>query len=287
MPHIHAFVSLYPLNPSPPSQPGALPALPTLLAPNANGPAPKLITLYPSTSVLATPDTFASQVLTTTHRLLSQNLAVSSSAKIVSVFVGDIVLPTMPAILSAKPLSRREQARLQMRNTSARQKASFIRDFLVGSFTGLYARLTGHLGIGKAGKEYATFERGFLRVVKRRHGDWFSLGQLSWFPLVLSRIHPVLLGRLLPILPALPSATGPSPATPPKAASAPSTPSASMHNKATASASSSDHEEDLTSSIHTHASVSSGQAAESEGSGSGGLDGSWVDSSWVGLESSN
>jgi hypothetical protein len=45
IPHIHAFVSLYALNPAPPSQPGALPALPTLVAPVQGGKTPALVSL--------------------------------------------------------------------------------------------------------------------------------------------------------------------------------------------------------------------------------------------------
>ncbi|WVF71590.1 hypothetical protein IAT40_006398 [Kwoniella sp. CBS 6097] len=301
LPHIHAFLSLYPLNPSPPSQPGGLPALPTLLAPNADGSTPALINFYPSSSVLATPNTFASQVLTSNHQLLGKNLSASSPARIISVYVGDVTLPTLPAILSGgKALTRRQQAKERlMADSSAVAKVSIIKDYVFGSFAALYGNLAGVLGLGTAVKNYSTFERHLLKIIKSPfvYRNEYYLGSRSFLPLFLSqlKLSPAFLPSILTYLPALPAATGPG--LPPLARGLSPNSAASSSEKqrrgsltprtptsasASASASSSDHEgaEDMASSIHTGTSASSGAGAESESSG--GLEGSWV-----GLETGN
>ncbi|WWD17395.1 hypothetical protein CI109_101836 [Kwoniella shandongensis] len=301
LPHIHAFLSLYSLNPSPPSQPGGLPALPTLLAPNADGTVPSLINFYPSASVLTTPNTFASQVLTSNHVLLGKNLVASSSASVVSVYVGDINLPTLPAILSGgKTLTRRQQAKERLlQDSSATAKVSIIRDFIFGSVGAFYGKIIGTLGFGSAIKEYSTFEHRVLRIIKSSHidrysahGNRYAIGHRSFLPLFISdlRLPVPLLPRLLSILPTMPSATGPG--LPPLAKGLNSRESTSQNKEkstsatattpTSASASSSDHEggEDLASSIHTGTSASSRGGIDSESSG--GLEGSWV-----GLDSAN
>jgi hypothetical protein len=267
-------VSLYPLNPSPPSQPGALPALPTLLGSDTVGNRKStLITLYPSASVVATPDTFANQLVSSNHQLLGRNLAASYKARIVSIYVGDINLPSLPAIISPAPkLSRREQARQDLRNSAidTTKKVSIVKDYLFGGMSSLWYTIIGRLGIGAAGRDYAHFEHRMFRIIRssRFSSDRYTVGQYSYLPLVLSRAPLPLIPYLLQYLPALPSPVGPKPALPPK----------TYARDTTKSASSSEHEgDDLASSFHTGTSASSKAGEDYESSASGaGLDGSWV-----------
>ena len=274
VPHIHAFISLYPLNPSPPSQPGALPALPTLLGADTVGDRKTtLITLYPSASVVATPDTFANQLVSSNHQLLGRNLAASVKARIISVYVGDIDLPSLPAIISHPKLSRREQAKQDLRNSAidASKKVSIIKDYIMGGMSSLWYTIVGRLGVGTAGRDYAQFEHRMLRVIRssRFSTDRYTVGQYSYLPLVLSRAPLPLIPYLLQILPALPPSGGPAPPLPPKSFTA---------RDAEKSASSSEHDgDDLASSFHTGTSASSKAGEDYESSASGaGLDGSWV-----------
>lgn len=279
VPHIHAFISLYPLDASPPSQPGALPALPTLLGQETIGARkPTLITLYLSSSVLATPETFAHQLVSSNHHLLGRNLAASYKARIVSVYVGNIALPSLPAIISepSSRLSRREQAKLDLQNSAitASKKVSIIKDYFFGGLASLYSNILGRLGIGASGRDYAQFENKMLRILRssRYASDRYTVGQYSYVPLVLARAPLPILPFMMRYLPALPATGGPAPPLPPKSVNTP-------REKSATSASSSDHEggDDLASSIHTGTSASSklGEGYESSASGAG-LDGSWV-----------
>lgn len=172
-PHIHAFVSLYPLNPNPPSQPSQLPALPTLVQSPTS-----LITLYPSSAHACSPDTFATQVLATTHSLLAANLSAASGARTVSVYLGDLAVPSLPAILSADRLSRRELARQKLQQLSSpREAASVIRDMFTGLWSSLVFRVGYVLGLSPA-RDYGAFESHFLRIIKGR-GRRYRLGQGS------------------------------------------------------------------------------------------------------------
>lgn len=286
VPHIHAFVSLYPLNPAAPSQPGALPALPALLSSETVGARkPTLITLYPAASVVPTPETFANQLVTQNHQLLGKNLAAASKARIVSVYVGKITLPSLPAIISEpKSMSRREKAKLELQNSANTtvKKVSIVRDYLFGGLVSLYRTCLGRLGVGAAGRDYAEFERRMLRVLRSSGygGNRYTVGQYSYLSLALARSPLPVLPYLLSCLPALPAATGPMPPLPPKAVDTPT-----PRTKSATSASSSDHEggEDLASSMHTGTSASSknGEGYESSASGAG------LDGSWVGLDASN
>ncbi|WVQ80634.1 hypothetical protein IAT38_002739 [Cryptococcus sp. DSM 104549] len=219
--HIHAFLSLYPLNPFPPSQPGALPALPTLLAPNPDGSVPRLVNFYPSGSVLTSPNTFASQVLTSNHRLLGANLAASSTARIISVYVGDVYLPTLPAILSGgKNLSRRQLAKERLaQDSSPKAAASILRDYLFGSISAVFGRIAALVGLGPTVKDYKTFEHRVLSIIKSTHGQRFSVGHRSFLPLFIAGLPlPIqALPRLLAVLPEMPSPTGPELAAHPRA----------------------------------------------------------------------
>ncbi|KAK6910212.1 hypothetical protein I203_104244 [Kwoniella mangroviensis CBS 8507] len=310
LPHIHSFLSLYPLNPSPPSQPGSLPALPTLLSPNSDGSTPTLINFFPSGSVVTTPDTFASQVLTLNHHLLGRNLAASSGARIVSVYVGDVDLPTLPAILSGgKHLTRRQAAREQLvNNHSASGKISVIRDYLVGSISNLYGNILGIVGLGNKVKSYDKFEKKLLKIIKRpsyfnpnvsvlrgtvfRNNESCFIGSKSFFPFFVNHLNlpPILLSKLVGltstyVLPT--SSTGPvNPVTTSNLLSP------SLRHKeekglprtpTTASANSSDHEgnDDLISSIHTTSNSSGNGDEDTSASGSG------MEGSWVGLDSAN
>ncbi|ODO08799.1 hypothetical protein L198_00532 [Cryptococcus wingfieldii CBS 7118] len=292
--HIHAFLSLYPLHPDPPSQPGALPAMPTLVAPNANGSLPLLVNFYPSGSVPTTPNTFASQVLTSNHLLLGKNLAASSpGARVVSVYVGDIDLPTLPAILShGKTLTRRQLAKERLaQDSTPKQKVSVIGDYLFGTLRAVFGTIIGTVGLGSTVREYATFEKSILRIIKSSYGHDHFVGQRSMFPLLLSQlpIPGYLLPSLLTYLPSLPSPTGPPLPDHPKAtrskhAARPASRDADSERESekTSAEEGSEHEstgEDLVSSIHTGTSLGSERGMDSEsseGAGSSGLEGSWV-----------
>lgn len=300
--HVHAFVSLYPLHPCPPNQPSALPALPSLLKPDHSGRAPMLITLYPSGSVLVQPDSFASQVLTNNHRLLGQNLAVSTPARIVSLYVGHLNLPPLHAMLAnAHLMIYRLTFKDKWKHASAYDKLFVLKDEAISRLSQLYAGVTGRLGYGAAAKEYKHFERQFLRILKRGRKSTYAVGQYPSLPFILSHISPTLLGPLLRVLPTMPGPSGPlfasvqglptrpaslgSVASSVTSASASASASAGRRGRpappmtATESASSSDHEsgEDLGSSLHSLRTTSS--RAESSESGTG------MDESWAHLDS--
>lgn len=261
LPRIHAFVSLYPLNPSPPSQPSALPALPTLVSTDANGHTPRFITVYPSSSHLTNPDSFGSQVLAHNHRLLAKNLTAASGAQSVSVYVGDVTLPSLPAIITeGRALSRRELARQRLHEsmTSASAAVSVFRDLIFGTFNSSYRSALYTLGIGAASRDWSMFEQKFLHLLKSSHGNTYHLGQRSWLTRTLAWLPSSAVPCITNVV-QLPSETGPAPAPPPK----------TTHVPSSRSASSSDHEgEDLVSSIHT--------SGTTQSSASSGLEGSWV-----------
>ena len=191
-----------------------------------------------------------------------------------SVYVGDIKLPSLPAIISPAPkLSRREQARQDLRNSAidTTKKVSIVKDYIFGGMSSVWYTIVGRLGIGAAGRDYAHFEHRMLRIIRssRFSADRYTVGQYSYLPLVLSRAPLPLIPYLLRYLPTLPSPVGPIPPLPSKAFTPRDT---------TKSASSSEHEgEDLASSFHTGTSASSKAGEDYESSASGaGLDGSWV-----------
>jgi hypothetical protein len=226
-----------------------------------------LVTLYPSSSTIVKPETFANQLVSSSHQLLGRNLAMSFKTRIISVYIGDITLPSLPAIISEPvKLSRREQAKLDMKNSAitASKKASLIKDHLLGGFSSLWYTIVGRLGIGSAGREYVHFEDKVLRVLRRsRFGnDRYMIGQYSYLSLLVSRVPLSISSYILQILPTLPSAAGPL------------HPMEARPSRVTTSASSSDHD-DLASSIHTPSHSSKADDYESSASGAG-LDGSWV-----------
>lgn len=232
-PHVLSYISLYPLHPNPPSQPGQLPALPTLIQP---GTPPSLITLYPSSASTCTPETFATQVLATTHSLLASNLSAASGARVVTVHVGDISLPSLPAILSADRLSRRELARQRLQalaSSSPSAAVSFLGDIVTGIWGSIAAKV-GYIFGFSAARDYHAFEAHFLRILKG-HRRTYYLGQGS----ISKRVtyHAV------------------------------EKPKAKTPSKAKSASSSDTDAEDLASSVHTAATQSSSDT---------GLDGSWV-----------
>ena len=286
-PRVHAFVSLYPLNPAPPTQPGALPALPTLLSGDipTSRYRPMLVTMYPSGSVLVQPDAFASQILTSNHRLLGENLAASCSARIVSVFMGNLNLPRLHSMINGPPENGRLSVlKVRWAESSAMGKLAVVKDATWFGLGQIYTFITGQLGVGAAGRDYRHFERRFLRLLKAKHGNHFVIGQYSLLPFILSRVPPPILPRLLGVMPALPGATGPLhesvqglPASRrPLGSKTPSATSSVKAKSTPASASSSDMEsgEDLAGSLH---SLHSAQSRETTSSASGnGLDESWA-----------
>lgn len=278
IPHIHAFVSLYALNPAPPSQPGALPALPTLVAPVQGGKTPALVSLYPAASVLTSAETFASQVLAANHRLLAANLGASSDARVVSVYVGDVALPTLPAIITeGRALSRRELARQRLRDAARTPTAtlSLLRDVFSGFVSSIYRSVLYTLGIGSAARDYSAFEARMLRILKARSCATNYVGQRAWLPTTLQVVPARALPRVLALLPPLPAETGPAPPPPPKFTSeerdAGKDKKRSVSVSSRSVSSSSEHDgEDLASSIHTAGTTQSTQSSAD------GLDGSWV-----------
>ena len=251
-----------------------------------------LVTLYPSGSVLVQPDSFASQVLTRNHRLLSENLAVSSSARIVSVFVGHLNLPPLHQMISnVRLMIYRFSLKDKWHQASVLGKVSVAKDALIMGLGHVYASITGRLGIGAAAKDYQHFERRILKILKSRHGSLHTVGQYPLVPFALTRISPILLPWVLRVAPTLPGPTGPLYASV-QGLPAPRKPLISKANtdstplrgngpktkSAPTSASSSDHEsgEDLASSIH---SMHSGQTTSSRGadsSQSGVMEESWA-----------
>lgn len=277
LPHIHAFISLYALNPSPPTQPGALPALPTLLAATGQTP-PKLITLYPSGSMISTPDSFASQLLTSNHLLLQRNLVASTSGSFVSIFIGHLQLPPLAQSMSDfRTNGHAMRFRERVHQATRTGKLQVIRDYVVGGLGAAWTNISGFCGIGFAAQDYANFERTILRALRSRRRSVHATGQYSWLPLFIRNVHPHRLNRVLAMLPTMPGATGPLSAAV-QGQPAPRKTLSSV-GSATSSTSSSDHEggEDLVSSRHT---VTSDEGV-SVGSGNG------MDASWVGVEAGN
>ncbi|KAI9639471.1 uncharacterized protein MKK02DRAFT_39770 [Dioszegia hungarica] len=304
IPHIYTYISLYPLNPSPPSQPSPLPALPTLLAPTSSDAPARLITIYPSASTLVQPDSFATQLLAANHHLLSRNLGAFSHARSVSVYIGDIHLPLLPTLIigGGAQVSRRQQAKAALKEATTAKKASIVKDYIMGYFSSLYTRLAAYTGLGTAGREYELFESSFLRLV-RADRSWrtrYHLGQYSYLTLFLSRLPTFLLPRLLPLLPVLPTATGPTTGSgydvpPTRGGTQPRGPRprtplptvAKGNLTATSTSSSDEAEADLASSFHTTGTSSSrGQAdAGSDSSArSRSSEGRGLGDSWVGVE---
>lgn len=290
-------MSLYPLHPRPPSQPGALPALPTLLEPENNrGRAAKLVTLYPSAAVLATPDTFASQILVANHQLLARNLAASSSAKTISVFIGDVALPNVLGQVSNKVSGLSEKGLPRPRGLPITERVRLFFTRQVDSVFHATSFVLGRLGLGHRSRDYVMFERSFLRLVRSRfNADSYSLGQYSYLPFLLARAPLPALPTLLSIMPAMPSTRGPT-APDMRTVPRPSRPTASSGKVSgapsappSASATSSDHEsvEDLGASMHSLPSRKSATSSErAEDSETSSAHGNNLGESWVGLDGS-
>lgn len=293
IPHIHAFISLYALNPNPPDMPKALPAIPSLLSSQTSGPKPMFVSLYPSGSVIVQPETFPSQLLTSTHRLLAQNTAMYTSSRVVSVFVGHLNLPPLhQAINGIRLMIYKLSFKEKWRQATASQKILVIKDAVLAGLTSVWSGLTGRLGVGAAARDYKHFERRLLRILKSRHGDHYGVGQYSYLTFMLTNFSPTML-RLVESAIELPGPNGPlhasvqglpAPRKPlgPSTSASTSTSGAKKSAAATDSAASSDHEsgEDLTSSIFSLQSAQSGKTtssreAESVGSGTG-LEDSWA-----------
>lgn len=225
--------------------------------------------------------------------LLGRNLAASSGARIVSIYVGDVDLPTLPAILShGRTLSRRQIAKERLAQVaSPQQKVSIIRDYIYGSFNAVFSAVIGTLGLGTAVRDYKTFEKGVLRAIKSSHGRLFFIGQRSFLPFFVAHlpIPSPFLPPLLAYLPAMPSCTGPVASEPVKSAGYKNKTSMAKQGdtsrqdsngeKERLSASEgSEHEagEDLVSSVHTGTSTSSRGVCSESSEGASGLGGSWV-----------
>lgn len=166
-----------------------------------------LITLYSSGSVLVQPDDFASQMVTANHRLLAENLKIRSGSRIVSLYLGNIQLPTLNQLI-LRPIAAQGFSEKWTQATSL-GKLTVAKDLFLDKLTNAYTSFVGRIGLGSAAK-YEVFEKNLLMVLKSRRGRLVSIGQYSFLPFVLARLFPpTLLRSLLPILPAMPGATGP------------------------------------------------------------------------------
>lgn len=232
-PRIHAFVSLYPLHPDPPTQPGPLPALPTLLSRNSDGSMPKLITLYSSSARLVKPDSFASQLLAANHQLLGRNLAAFSSAQVVSVHVGDLLLPTLHSMIhgadllgpnaagDAQSTSKRQAARERLYSSRTElmhpilARAVQFKDVIVDRASIIGRHLAATCGLFGYSRDYYVFEHRFLRLLKNDYRTTYHFGQNSYLSLFLSAFVPSkFLSNVIRILPSMlglgiPDARGP------------------------------------------------------------------------------
>lgn len=273
--------------------PKALPAIPSLLSSQTNGHTPIFVSLYPSGSVIVQPETFPSQLLTATHRLLAQNTANYTSSRVVSVFVGHLNLPPLHQIVNGiRLMIYRLTFKEKWAAATAWGKVIVTKDAVVAGLGNVWSGLTGRLGVGAAAKDYKYFERCILRVLKSNRGDHFGVGQYSYIPFMVSRFSPSFL-RLVESAITLPGPSGPlhasvqglpAPRRPLDSVTSASTSTSGAKKSAAAtdSAASSDHEsgEDLTSSIFSLQSAQSGKTTssremESVGSGTG-LDDSWA-----------
>ncbi|ORY32526.1 hypothetical protein BCR39DRAFT_375726 [Naematelia encephala] len=294
IPHIHAFVSLYPLHPNPPNQPGALPALPALLAPDNKGKTPRLVTIYPSSSVMVQPDHFASQVISANHRLLGANLAASAGARIISVYVGHVVLPPLHQMINGiHSSSFKLSAREWLQHAKGFDKLFAVKDLLVNGLASLYATVAGQLGLGVSAQDYALVERRVLKALKSNHRTRWHAGQYAHLPFILSRLPLPILPRVLSILPVMPGPTGPAPVQGVPAPRRQLGTKRTVPSSKSVSATSSEHEheqssnEDLASSIHSRKSreMESEKGTDSDTGSVGSANG--LDGSWVGLDGGN
>lgn len=288
MPRIHAFISLYPLHPNPSSQPGALPALPTLLAAEHNrGKAPKLITLYPSSSILATPDSFATQLLAANHLLLSRNLVASSASKIVSVYLGNLELPNLQVMLGEQA-SHRPGVPQRGRGILEVARAHVSHVLSVGKR--FYSLAMSNLGIGAAAQDYGSFEKHLLWIIKARFGTQYHFGQYSWLPFILASLPLPVLPRILSVLPIMPNTAAEPPFHSTQSLPVPrkqfSTARPAARSPGSTSSSEHDSGEDLATSFHSRAGAASGHTATSRPDSRSRLSGKGkeLDESWIGLE---
>jgi hypothetical protein len=209
LPRIHAFISLYPLDPQPSIQPGPLPALPALVDPAFIGHKTTLITMYPSTSVIHMPFSFSNQVLTRNHQLLSDNLRTAGTARVVSIFLGDVRLPRLPEIISApssfdqrmnhSPMlfnGHSPNTKLQLAATKINSHARSVKSYLSITFRSLFSSFLARWGVGSTSADYKLFETRLLSILRPKtiRSSRYSIGQMSFVPLMLSRLP-------LPILP--------------------------------------------------------------------------------------
>ena len=280
IPSIRAYISLYPLNPKPPAQPGALPALPTLLSQSGSRRPPNLVTVYPSGSIVNTPDSFASQLLSRNHALLQRNLAVSTRANMIDIWLGHVRIPSVERLSLSSMTTDAYLPPFYQRIKEAqslRSRVLVLKDYFTTGLHLIWNTMMNGLRLGVATQDYRHFEGGILRAIKARRARTDLVGQYSWLSMMLYIIHPRRLERILNYLPTMPAPTGPSGPHPILPVDQKFIPISEM--SAASSSSESDHEgsDDLISSRHTVTSDESGSAASGTG----------LDASWVGVEVGN
>ena len=172
-------MSLYALATSPSSNSIAgLPALPMLLSSTTEKKPQEpaaLITLYPSGSILTSPTSFAAQLLTSAHRLLSRNLAVTHRAlghRIIDVSLGLVNLPKPQASGTSTPVSKRQQAQ-----ADAKRSLTAVKSGVWTWFSKAWLNVVASIGVGQGSADWKIVERQLLKAVARRSSGRYSVGK--------------------------------------------------------------------------------------------------------------
>jgi hypothetical protein len=136
-----------------------------------------LITMYPSSSILTSPTSFAAQLLTSAHRLLSRNLAVTHRAlghRIIDVSLGAVVFPSLNVSSGAStPVSKRQQAQEDAQRSLTLAKASSVWTTITQAFS----RVIAGIGIGQGSADWQIVERQLLKIVARRPSGRYAVGK--------------------------------------------------------------------------------------------------------------
>jgi hypothetical protein len=173
--------------------------------------------------------------LATGHQLLGRNLAAFSSAQVVSVHVGDLLLPTLHSMIHGADLmgpnaqgvegsqhtSKRQAARDRLYSSQSTgmhpvlQRAVQIKNSIVRRSSVIGRHLAATIGLFGYSRDYYVFEHRFLRLLKNDYRTTYHFGQNSYLSILLSAFIPSkYLGNVAHILPSffgmgIPDARGP------------------------------------------------------------------------------